>query len=132
MALLSTAKRRRKAVFCSSSVGLGAKRLYINFQKTALPCFETFLHFVKPYLQKDSADCDLDALPRDGIGCWHPLFPARADDMWLAACTTVKALESFVEHSTESGLSLVYTLQNEDGLFSGLQLVEKRYENEPK
>lgn len=130
LALLSTARWKRKTVFCSSSVGLGAKRLYINLQRTPLPCFEDFLCFVKPYFQKDSVDCNLDTLPRDGIGCWHPLFPARADDMWFAACTTVKALESFVEHATERGVSLVYMAQNKDGHFAGLQLIEKRYEYE--
>lgn len=127
LALLSEAKWKRKTVFCSSSVGLGAKRMYINIQKTILPCFEGFLNLVEPYFQKDLEDCDLDALPRDGIGCWHPLFPARADDMWLAACTTVKALESFVEWTAEKELSLVYEMQNEDGMFSGLRLIEKKY-----
>lgn len=130
LALLSIAKWKHKAVFCSSSVGLGAKRLYINAQRTNLPCFEDFLNFVKPYFQKDSDDCNLDTLPRDGIGCWHPLFPARADDMWFAACTTVKVLESFVECSTQKDISLIYAVQNEDGLFAGLQLIEKRYKNE--
>lgn len=91
LALLSATEWKRKIVFCSSSVGLGAKRLYINIQRTKLPHFENFLNLVEPYFQKDSNDFNLDALPRDGIGCWHPLFPARADDMWFAACTTVKA-----------------------------------------
>lgn len=126
--LLSSKKWKRRTVFCSSSVGLGAKRLYINIQRTSLPCFEDFLKLVEPCLEKDSDDCDLSELPRDGIGCWHPLFPARADDMWLAACTTVKALETFVERSTGKSISLVYETQNEEGLFTGLQLIEKRYE----
>lgn len=130
LTLLSTTKRKHKTVFCTSSVGLGAKRLYINFQRTNLPCFENFLNFVEPYFQKDFDDCNLDTLPRDGIGCWHPLFPARADDMWFAACTTVKALESFIEHPTENSLSLIYAMQNEDGLFTGLRLIEKQYEHE--
>ena len=130
LTLLSTTKWKHKTIFCSSSVGLGAKRLYINIQRTNLPCFEDFLNFVEPYFQKDSNDYDLDALPRDGIGCWHSLFPARADDMWFAACTTVKVLESFVKHSARKCISLIYSVQNEDGLFAGLQLIEKRYGHE--
>lgn len=55
-------------------------------------------------------------------------FPARADDMWFAACTTVKALEAFVQNSTEKGISLIYETQTEDGLFNGLRLIEKQYE----
>lgn len=130
LSLLSTARWKRKIVFCSSSVGLGAKRFYINIQRTCLPCFENFLGFVKPYFQQDTADCNLKALPRDGIGCWHPLFPARTDDMWLAACTTVKVLESFVERVAEKGISLIYAVDNENELFSGLRLIEKKYEHE--
>lgn len=130
LTLLSITSWKHKTVFCSSSVGLGAKRIYINFQRTNSPCFGNFLGLVEPYFQKDSDDCDLDALPRDGIGCWHPLFPARADDMWLAACNTVKVLESFVEHATEKEISLIYAVQDSDGLFAGLQLIEKRYEYE--
>ena len=127
LALLSTSKWKHKAVFCTSSVGLGAKRLYTNIQKSNQPCFEGFLSFVKPYFQKDADDCDLDALPHDEIGCWHPLFPARADDMWLAACTTVKVLESFMEHTAEEAISLIYAAHDEDKLFAGLQLVKKKY-----
>ena len=127
LALLSVSKWKHKTVFCTSSVGLGAKRLYCNIQRTDQPCFKGFLNFVQPYFQKDSDDCDLAELPRDGIGCWHPLFPARADDMWLAACTTVKVLESFMEHTTEETVSLIYATHDEDKLFAGLQLVEKKY-----
>ena len=127
LALLSISKWTHNTIFCTSSVGLGAKRLYINIQKTGQPCFNGFLNFVQPYFQKDADDCDLDALPRDGIGCWHPLFPARADDMWLAACTTVKALESFMERVAEENVSLIYATHDEDKLFAGLQLIEKKY-----
>lgn len=56
LALLSATEWKRKIVFCSSSVGLGAKRLYINIQRTKLPHFENFLNLVEPYFQKDSND----------------------------------------------------------------------------
>lgn len=127
LALLSTLKWEHKTVFCTSSVGLGAKRLYVNIQRTDQPDFKGFLNYIQPYFQKDADDCDLNTLPRDGIGCWHPLFPARADDMWLAACTTVKVLESFMKRASEETISLIYATHDEDELFAGLQLIEKKY-----
>lgn len=84
-----------KSILLSASVGLGAKRLYLFFARNIRPDFTHFLDFVTPYLIKDSVECNLAELPRNGIGCWHPLFPARADDMWMAAGTAVKALELF-------------------------------------
>ena len=128
LSLLSMNTRKRKIIFCSSSVGLGAKRMYINIQKTNQPNFNRFLDFVFPFFQKDQENCNLNELPRDGIGCWHPLFPARSDDMWLAACTTIKALESFVETTTEKEISMVYEVQNKGDLFTGFQLIEEQHE----
>lgn len=31
-------------------------------------------------------------LPRQGIGCWHPLFPARMDQVAIATATAVRLL----------------------------------------
>lgn len=126
--LLSMGNWQRNIVFCSSSVGLGAKRLYVNVQKANQPCFTAFLDLVTPYFQRDFEDCDLRELPRDGIGCWHPLFPARSDDMWLAACNTVKALEAFVDGAAEKEMSIIYEAQDTGKLFAGFQLIEAKYE----
>jgi len=39
LAMLSAAKWKYMTVFCSSSVGLGAKRMYINIQAASQPDF---------------------------------------------------------------------------------------------
>lgn len=126
--LLSMGRWKNDTVICSGSVGLGAKRLYINIQKTSNPCFNSFLSLIKPYLQRDSTEYNLDELPRDGIGCWHPAFPARSDDMWLAACATIKVLESFIDGAAKNEISVVYESQKSGRLFTGLQLVEEKHE----
>lgn len=118
---------RNNVVFFSTAVGLGAKRIYMYLTKGAHPTTSDFSRLCEPYFQLDREDCDIGELPRDGIGCWHPLFPARADDMWLAAATSIKVLEAFcmdAEHST-----LTAILENKDvgGIFAGYQPVEIKY-----
>jgi len=31
------------------------------------------------------------------IGCWHPIFPVRSDDIWLACTLAVKEIESILQ-----------------------------------
>jgi hypothetical protein len=45
---------------------------------------------------RDRKEYGSQQLPREGVGCWHPVFPARADDVWLLASAAVKCLESAV------------------------------------
>lgn len=40
-------------------------------------------------------------MPWEGIGCWHPVFPARADDIALNAALAVKFIESFLNGDGE-------------------------------
>jgi len=52
--------------------------------------------------------------------------------MWLAACTAVKTLESFTEVEMGKNVSMIFEAKKEDKLFTGIRLIEKRYENEQK
>ena len=117
----------KKTVFLSASVGLGATRLYLYLTRNQPPNFGHFLSFVEPYLDLDRKECDLAELPRDGIGCWNPLFPARADDMWMAACTVIKALERFLLSSDTASICAVYKTKTADNLFYGYTPIEVRY-----
>lgn len=65
-------------------------------------------------------------IPRNGIGCWHPTFPARSDDVWLAAATAVKAIENYIITKSEKTLSIVYEQRENDGIFEGYILVDKK------
>ena len=65
-------------------------------------------------------------MPRNGIGCWHPTFPARSDDVWLAAATAVKAIENYIITESEKTLSIVYEQKGNNGLFEGYMLVDKK------
>jgi hypothetical protein len=78
---------------------------------------------IQPWLARDLVENEGQELPREGVGCWNPVFPARAEDVWMMAAIAVKDLE----HSVVSGLSepslRVYEQTYRDGNFTGVQQV---------
>lgn len=125
--IVSQGISRNNVLFFSTSVGLGAKRIYMYLNKDASLTTSDFVNLCEPYFQLDRKDCDMDELPRDGIGCWHPLFPARVDDMWLAAATSMKVLETFCMDSKHSALTVIFENKDVGGIFAGYQPVEIKY-----
>ncbi len=117
---------RKSHIIASISVGLGAKHLYLTIMSGNTFCFNSFYKLISPYIQSERDLFDDYNLPRNGIGCWHPTFPARSDDVWLAAATAVKAIENYIITKSEKTLSIVYEQRENDGLFEGYILVDKK------
>lgn len=117
---------RKNHIIVSISVGLGAKHLYMTIMSGNTFCFNSFYKLISPYIQSERDLFDDYNLPRNGIGCWHPTFPARSDDVWLAAATSVKAIENYIITKSEKTLSIVYEQKGSDGLFEGYILVDKK------
>lgn len=113
-------------IIASVSVGLGAKHLYITLMSGNSFSFDSFYKLISPYLQKERRLFDEYNLPRNGIGCWHPTFPGRSDDIWLAASTAVKVIENYIVLKPEKTLSIVYKQEEKNGIFEGYILVEKK------
>ena len=117
---------RKSHIITSISVGLGAKHLYMTIMSGSTFYFNSFYKLISPYIQSERDLFDDYNLPRNGIGCWHPTFPARSDDVWLAAATAVKAIENYIITKSEKTLSLVYEQRENDGIFEGYILVDKK------
>ena len=119
-----------KKIIFSASVGLGAKRLYLCMFKKKNPLLANFYELISPYFVEDQKECGVSFpdLPREGIGCWHPLFPATASDMWMAAGVTQKALESFIDLREYQSLAIVYEANTCERLFTGFNPVEVKYD----
>ncbi|HBN04429.1 MAG TPA: hypothetical protein DD434_01380, partial [Bacteroidales bacterium] len=115
-----------KHVLASISVGLGAKHLYIALTNNHIMNFNNFYELISPYLHNEKALYDDYHLPRDGTGCWHPTFPGRSDDIWIAAATSVKAIENYILSKSEKMLSLVYEQRESNGFFEGYVMVDKK------
>lgn len=116
---------RKSHMIASISVGLGAKHLYMTIMSGTTFNFNSFYKLISPYIQSERDLFDDYNLPRNGIGCWHPTFPARSDDVWLAAATAVKAIENYIITKSEKTLSIVYEQRENDGIFEGYILVDK-------
>lgn len=117
---------RKNHIIASISVGLGAKHLYMTIMNGTTFYFNSFYKLISPYIQSERDLFDDYNLPRNGIGCWHPTFPARSDDVWLAAATAVKAIENYIITKSEKTLSIVYEQRENDGIFEGYILVDKK------
>ncbi len=117
---------KKNHILVSVAVGLGAKRLYITLMNGNAFNFNAFFELISPYLQNEKDLYDNYNLPRNGIGCWHPTFPGRSDDVWLAAATSVKAIENYIRSKSQKALSLVYEQIESDGIFDSFKVVDKR------
>lgn len=90
--------------------------------------FNAFFDLIAPYLQSEKDLYNDYNLPRNGIGCWHPTFPGRSDDVWLAASTAIKAIENYIITKSEKTISLVYEQRESNSIFEGYMLVDKAEE----
>ena len=116
----------KQHIISSVSVGLGAKHLYITIMNGNSFSFDSFYELIAPYIQKERQLFDDYNLPRNGIGCWHPTFPGRSDDIWLATSTAVKVIEKYIALNLEKTLSIVYEQKENNETFEGYILVEKK------
>ncbi len=85
----------------SVSTGLGAKRLFLFCSHPLVFPVDAFRFAIEPWLMDELHSYDREGLPREGIGCWHPIFPARIDDLWMLAGLAVKEFTRRVENDVQ-------------------------------
>lgn len=121
---LSSIELKYPHFLISVSVGFGAKKLFINMQNNTKYCFDEFYKLISLYTEADLRERDKNSLPRDGIGCWHPTFPARSDDIWMAAAVSVKNIEKYINTVQSKQVSLIYE-QKENDYYESYSLIDK-------
>ncbi len=85
-----------------------------------------FYKQISPWLEKEKKEFSEVELPREGIGCWSPIFPARYDDILLASSTAIKVIENFIENQNKEELIAIYEQHSaSDGIFIGYRKVEE-------
>lgn len=110
--------------FVSISLGLFARRLYYFSAHGERFPHDVFMAAVAPWLQDERGRYANEELPREGLGCWHPVFPARTDDVWLLATVAVKRIASTVAAPSSDGL-VVFEQCEDDSAFSGVRIAEE-------
>lgn len=107
--------------FFSISMGFQARRLFcFTAYDTRFP-HAVFRDALDPWLKKELEEYADEELPREGIGCWHPVFPARADDVWMMAAVAVKLIESVVAACPNAPVLNVFEQHFEHGVFAGIR-----------
>jgi hypothetical protein len=106
----------------SVSLGLCGRRLFFFHARSDRFPASLFHEFLETWLPSEAKAISEAALPREGIGCWHPLFPARIDQVAVAAATAVRLLH---ESTSRLGdvlptLTVFEERSTPDGQFTGL------------
>jgi len=126
---ISRIEFKRTKIFASVSIGLAAKRLYLLFQKSNSLKINSFFDRISPYLHLEREEYKDYEFPRDGVGCWSPLFPARQDDILLAVSVFIKGLERFIDCNQDREIVKIFEqYYNDAGYFLGFREVENMYE----
>jgi len=113
---------KEECLLISFSLGFQAARLYCFAARGSSFPVDTFREAVDPWIRDDRKGKDLDNLPREGVGCWHPIFPARIDDVWMMAGVASKFLAEAVENPPAEPRFAVYErCADNEGAFAGLR-----------
>ena len=102
--------------FASFSMGFGGRRLFsFGVSGNRFPHGD-FIRSVRPWLEHESKEWADNDEVLEGAGCWSPLFPARYDDVVLAAAVCVKELETLVaKRPTEPRFRVFAQTSTDDG-----------------
>ena len=111
-------------LFLSASLGFAAVRLFLFEARACCFPLDEFEDAVRPWLQRERTQWAEAGELLEGAGCWSPLFPARSDDVWLAAVATVKHLERAVAGEARPGLRVLERRNDEVIGFQSVALEE--------
>lgn len=110
--------------FFSVSLGMYARRLFLFSAPMSASIAAAFRQYIKPWLLHEREEYLGKELPRDGVGCWHPLFPARVDDIWMLTAVAMKSIEEHLVNDTKDSLLIIFEQRYEKGKFLGVSIAE--------
>lgn len=111
-------------MIASISIGMRAQRLFIYFATGQDFSAESFHGDMKEWLNKEKEEFSTEEFPWAGVGCWSPVFPARADDLWLMASVASKAIIDEIEKGMKHELLMVFEQQLDKGQFVGVKRIQ--------
>lgn len=120
---LNKFSKNGEGIIFSFSIGFNSTRLYCFAVPKNKYNDSIFYANFKPWQEKESEAISSAGFPREGIGCWHPVFPARSDDIWLMASTVIKYVEAVSTGIVQLPDFTVFTQERQDGLFTGLRRI---------
>ena len=121
LARLALVEFPKPTVFLSVSLGMLARRMFIFCSRDFRFPIDQYFAEVGPWLRRELEEYSGTEFPREGVGCWHPLIPARVDDIWLMASAAVKIIEAMIVSSQEVPTLEVMEQVYENDRFIGLR-----------
>ncbi len=108
----------------SVSTDVKATRLYCYVANRAAPP-ESIMHFfekLQPWLKAELTQIESFELPMEHVGCWHPISPARIDDLLMLINAGIKPLEKAIEQEKTNHLIIVEKTLDEYDNFNGIKI----------
>jgi hypothetical protein len=124
---LAVQRSAAERIYCSVSIGFEAHRLFVFFARGSAFPHIVFRQVIQPWLERERQEFSGRAYPWAGIGCWHPVFPARADDIWLLTSLALKSIESTLEIRSLRTQLAVFETESDDSGFIGVRLVAREF-----
>ena len=112
-------------LFISLSLGWRARRLYCFASRGMQFAAADFRKRLAPWAAREISERNAsgDDAPWEGIGCWHPVFPASGADVALMAAVAVKFVQRALSSDTER-MFAVYECAGDDEVFEGIKVVQ--------
>jgi len=112
--------------FISVSTGIKARRLFCYMRDEGQPeCLHAdFNKLILPWLIKEKKENEGLQLSREGVGCWHPVFPARLDDITMLLGAAVKIIESQFCENKFTGLVVIEKKLDANDQFIGMDIIK--------
>jgi hypothetical protein len=97
----------------------GTRLIFFAAHGASFP-FADFNDRIRPWIQSGT---DADTPVWEGPGCWNPLFPARQDDVALAAATASKLIDVYAKDFPARPQLHVFDQRTKDGALAGFSQV---------
>lgn len=94
-------------LFVTLAMGRGAGRFYMFHAWGRRFPVERFRDDISPWLIRDQEEFGDVEFPWEGVGCWHPVFPATPDQVWAYAAAAVRHLDDVSRSVGEPALTVI-------------------------
>ena len=120
LSLLSSYTTHPKKHYFSISFGYKAENLFFSYQWGDSFDMSLFYNDLGNKIKKSEEAYMQGNLPWEGVGCWHPVFPAMAYDVQMAASVAIELISSFIESGKRKSQSYVFEKKyDQDGVVLG-------------
>ena len=102
--------------FVSMSIGMKARQFYAYSVRSLNFPLDDFHDSIDPYIQSERDRLKDDEIQWEGVGCYHPVFEARNDDMGLWAAVAAKLIVKFVKNTSTDADFVVLKQYDNSGI----------------